>query len=343
MTNIGIIGFGFMGRIHFGAYAQDARADVVAIADANPARVGHAKTGNLPGPPIDVERLGRARVLSDPLSLLRDPGIDAVSICVPTHLHAGLAVAALEHGKHVLVEKPVARTSAEGARIVTAAAARPDLACVPAMCIRYWPAWRWLKETVAAGTYGRVRSAVFSRLGAVPAWGDGFYQDPERSGGAILDLHIHDADFVRYCFGDPVTVEATGARGTTGGIDHVVTRYRIEGGPDLVVAEGGWMSAPGFPFSMRYRVDFERVTADFDGGRTPPVLLHSGAGKPEAIGIPAGDGYAAEIRDFLDCVDRGGASDVVTIGDGVEAVRLIEVEAASVAAGGPVAVAPRPS
>lgn len=333
MVRIGIIGFGFIGRIHFNAYAQHPLAHVVAIAEANPDCLGGGASGNLPGSAIDPALLSDVRVVDEAAKLLDDPTIDAVSVCVPTPLHVEIALAALDQGKHVLVEKPVALSVAEAQPIVTAAAAHSTQICMPAMCMRFWPGWRWIRDSIAARTYGRVRSAVFTRLTAAPHWSKDFYTDAGRCGGALLDLHIHDADFVRFCFGDVRAVDSVGVGSATGGIDHVITRYQFDDGPELVIAEGGWMSAPGFPFSMRYRIEFENVTAEFDSSRAAPLTLYGEDGGARTIDLPDGDGYAAEIAHFVDCIERGAPSDVVTIADGVDAIALIEAERMSIETG----------
>ena len=85
-------------------------------------------------------------------------------------------------------------------------------------------------------------------------------------GGAILDLHIHDTDFVQHCFGKPKAVFSRGYSRPTNAIDHVLTHYLYDDVP-LVTAEGGWAMTPGFGFQMQYTVNFERATAVFDPGR----------------------------------------------------------------------------
>lgn len=340
MQKIGIIGLGFMGRTHLEAYRSDPRARVAAVADERPERLtGDADAGNLPAsvPPAplgpDLHRHGTA------IALLDDDDVDAVSICVPTPDHADLAIAALERGKHVLVEKPLALTPTDAARIADAARARPKLTCMPAHCMRFWPGWSWLAARIHEGTYGPVRAALFRRLGPTPTWGRSFYLDPNRSGGAILDLHIHDADFVRFCFGDPIAVEAAGGpiESDRASLDHITTIYRFNGGPALVTAEGAWVAAPDFPFTMQYRVHFERAVATFDLGDSP-VVVHHADGSRETPELPAGAGYAREIAHFLDRIENGDAcTPIVTIDDGVAAVRLIEAERESVASGRAVA------
>jgi len=320
---VGILGFGFIGRIHAGAFAADPRARLVAIADTDPACLERVATD---------ETLDRVRRYGTADDLLTSPGVDAVVLAVPTPMHPPLAAAALDAGKHVLVEKPLALRGDDARPIVAAAARHPDLVCQPAHCMRFWPGWNWLRDAVASRAYGPVLSATFARVGSEPGWAQHFYGDPIASGSAILDLHIHDADFVRHCFGDPASVEAVGAVGSSGGIHHVLTRYRFDDGPALVTAEGGWL--PGrVPFEMHFRVSFAKAVAEFRLGAEPALAVYRPSGDPEPIAIPPGDGYRYQAAHFLDRIEGQRVAPVVTLDDGVQAVRLIDAERASVASG----------
>jgi predicted dehydrogenase len=200
---------------------------------------------------------------------------------------------------------------------------------MPAMCMRFWPGWRWLRERVRDGSLGAVKSAVFRRLGSPPAWSPGFYADSARSGGALFDLHVHDADFVRWCFGAPETVASAGS------IDHVTTLYRFANGPAHVVAEGGWDHAPGFAFKMAFTVVFERATADFDLAREPKLLLaRDGASAP--VAIEDGAGYEGEIMHLLDAIASGRRELDATVAEAEGLTRMLEAERASLASGAPV-------
>ncbi len=330
MTRIGIIGFGFMGRIHLRSYLASGRAEIVAVADPrDDCLTRETPAGNIEfgaGKPFDVTRLKR---FADYRELLDDQSIEAVSICSPTRQHVDEAIAALGAGKHLIVEKPLGITSREAMRVVESAEEHPNLIAMPAMCMRFWPAWRWLKEAIDAETYGKVKSAAFTRLGSMPQWSS-FYFDERESGGGILDLHIHDADFVRYCFGDPRSVHAVGYSQTTGDVDHVVTTYDFAGAPPLVTAEGGWSMRPGFQFVMRYVVNFEDATATFDLHREPQLRVTDAAGAEEQIPLSQSDGWQMEIEYFLDCIENKQQPSLVSLRDGAEAVRLIEVERESV-------------
>ncbi|MBI4879967.1 MAG: Gfo/Idh/MocA family oxidoreductase [Planctomycetes bacterium] len=328
MTNaigVGIIGLGFMGRAHLRAYERAAAAGfgnrLVAVCDSVPARrAGHAaEGGNLARGAADERLFDATQVAGYERveDLLADERVHLVSICTPTETHVDLALAALQAGKHVLVEKPLALAASESARLAAGARAAPTL-CLPAMCLRFWPAWSWLRERVRDGALGAVRSAVFQRLGSRPRWAS-FYGDPRQSGGALFDLHIHDADFVRWCFGPPQALAATGD------LDHVTALYRYARGPVHVVAEGGWDHAPGFPFRMRYVAVFERGTADYEFGRDPELLLaQDGARAP--VALPDLDGYDGEVRHLLGRIAAGRRELAATVDEAVALLEMLEEE-----------------
>lgn len=329
---VGIIGLGFMGRTHLRAYRNAAAAGfpnrLVAVADADPARrTGRAAGAGARAGRGNLERRGESprqfdpaavAVYARPEDLLADPHVGLVSICTPTDSHVALALAALAAGKHVLVEKPVALDARQVRRLAAAAAAARTL-CMPAMCMRFWPAWTWLKERIDAGTFGAVRSATFHRLGSRPQWA-GFYADSKRSGGAVFDLHIHDADFVRWCFGAPDRAVSAGTP------DHVTTLYRYARGPEHVVAEGGWDHTPGFPFRMRYTVVFEEATAEFELGAAPELRL-ARAGKLAKVALEPLDGYDGEVRHLLDAIAHGRKRLAATLDEAAELTALLATEA----------------
>jgi len=255
-----------------------------------------------------------------------------VDVCLPTPAHVDVVTAALSAGKHVLCEKPMALTSAAARQIATAAAAGRGF-FMPAMCMRFWAEWEWLKRAVAEGHYGRVRSAAFRRLGTLPG---GWFRDGKLSGGAVLDLHVHDTDFVYHLFGKPHGVFSRGYAGPTGEIDHVLTQYLY--GPDLIVsAEGSWTQAEGFGFRMQYTVNFERATADFDIGRKDSLMLYGG-GKAEAVQHGHHDGYSGELGYFLECVRTNQKPERVTADDAVMGLQIVEAEKRSIETGQAVVV-----
>ena len=148
----------------------------------------------------------------------------------------------------------------------------------------------------------------------------------------MLDLHIHDTDFVRHCFGLPKAVYSTGYSKYTGAIDHVVTQYAFTSG-ESVHAEGSWAMAPGFGFNMSYTVNFENATADYDIARGSEALKLAHEKSSETIKIDAKDGYVQELAYFLDCIRAKRRPSRVTAEDGWNAVRICEAEERSIMTG----------
>jgi len=329
---IGLIGLGFMGATHLKAWLQVPGARLAALCNPSGRHLNGDFTevsGNLGTDPpliLDMSQVSGYRSFEE---MLADPAVTVVDICTPTDTHRDLALAALKAGKHVLCEKPMARTS-EQAREMAAAARQAGRVLMPAMCLRFWPEWAWLKQAVASGRYGKVLSARFTRVAEPPAWGQGFFFDGARSGGALLDLHIHDTDFVRYLFGHPTSVDSVGHTKISGLIDHVVTRYHVAGGA-IVHAEGSWAMAPGFGFRMAYLVNFEHATADYDLARGDDALQVSASSFKETIKCDTPGGHLAEMLHFVEAVQSGSGPTVVTAEDGVAALEVCEAEAASAA------------
>lgn len=318
---------GFMGQTHlscFQALRASGRARVVAVSDRDPAKRGGgaAAAGNLvTGGGAGENLLEGVKGYENAEELLADSAVEAVSICTPTDTHAGLAIAALERGKHVLIEKPVALDVESVARIARAAQASGKV-CMPAMCMRFWPGWTWLKEAVVSGRYGRVVSATFTRIGSRPSWAGEFYLDPARSGGAMFDLHVHDVDVIYWLFGMPEWVQASGdAFG-------VSALYGYGGrGPGRVAATGAWLTQGGFAFRMQFLVEFERAVADWDLSRSPTLRVVEG-GATREVDVGSGAGYGPEIEEFV-AAAREKRRAAATIEEAMEVTRLLLAERAS--------------
>jgi predicted dehydrogenase len=328
---VAVIGLGFMGVTHLRAHLAHPLARVVAVCD--PSRV--PVNGVLAGVAGNIHKsddlqLGpRVKVFRELGDLLTEGEIDLVDICTPTPQHPAQAIAALKAGKHVLCEKPLARTAAAAREVLAAAADSPG-SFMPAMCMRFWPGWSWLKQAVTEKTYGAVLSAQFRRVSALPAWNQTAGND---NGGALLDLHIHDTDFVNFLFGRPQSVFSSGVTAANGAIHHVVTQYHYAGGP-AVHAEGSWLLAQGF--DMAYTLFCERATLDYSLARGAEALVVTESGQPPRIvKLEAGDGYAGEIDYFLSCIANRRRPETVTSADGVTALEICEAEEKSVRSGQP--------
>jgi predicted dehydrogenase len=344
-VNIGVVGLGFMGVMHIKAYQQIRGARLVAVCDPVRQPVNGLLTdpggnvGDAAPVKLNMKQVTAYRNLDE---LLANPNVDLIDVCVPTHLHPAVATAALKSGKHVLCEKPLARTSAL-AREIVAVAKKAKGFFMPAMCMRFWPGWSWLKPAIAEQTYGKVLAAQFRRIAEPPGWGRENYFKGAQSGGALLDLHIHDTDFVQFCFGRPRSVFSSGLSKFSGAIDHVVTQYQFDSGA-LVSAEGSWLVTPGGGFNMSYTVHFENGMADYDFSRGAEALHLFEAGKRrKTIACKGPDGYVRELQHMIESVQNGRRPTVVTAQDGQSAVEICEAEERSVQTGEVVRVAGKDS
>src|SRR5512140_1788046 len=168
-VNVAVVGLGFMGVTHLRAYLEAEGARIVAVCDAVRLPVNgvlQGVAGNIKKSD-DIDLGPNVKVYTKLEEVLADPQVQLVDLCTPTPLHPDQAIAALRAGKDVLCEKPLARTSARGREILHAQQTSRGF-LMPAMCMRFWPGWSWLKEAVDKQTYGKVYSASFRRLSEAP-------------------------------------------------------------------------------------------------------------------------------------------------------------------------------
>jgi predicted dehydrogenase len=336
-VNVAVVGLGFMGVTHITAYQKLPAARLVAVCDSVRLPVNGVLpgvVGNVASIP-DINLGPDIKVYRTLSALLADPEVEMVDLCVPTPLHPEQCIASLKAGKHVLCEKPLALRSAEARQIAKAAESAPGF-FMPAMCMRFWPGWSWLKEVVTRKKYGKVLAARFRRMSERPGWSKGTYTQGNTVGGALFDLHIHDTDFVQFLFDRPASVYSTGVKGAGDWIEHVVTQYNYDGGP-TVYAEGSWLLAKGF--SMSYTLLCERATLDYESSRGAEALHITEAGqKPRVMKFEETDGYTPEVRYMLESVQQRKAPKVVTAAEGLSAIEICEAEAKSIKTGRVVAL-----
>ena len=334
MTNklkVGIVGFGSMGSTHLDIYSKINEVEVIAIADKIQSRLdGSSKAeGNISGQAEGGITGLNAKKYLDGMDLINNPDIDIVDICVGTNLHYKFLEAALAKGKHVLIEKPLARNYDEAKKIIQLAENSPCYV-MSAMCLRYWPAWVFLKEAIESNVYGKCYSLNFKRQTSFP--GGAFYSDHNQCGGALLDLHVHDTDFVNYCLGLPEAVFSQGYKGPSGGIDHIVTNYIFNqsGLSPLVSSEGSWTMQEGYGFNMSYTANFENGTLSYLLEEHETLKLFRNGYEPESIHLKEGMGYEFEIRKFIEEILSGKATNLDLLRQAAETVAIIEAEKTSI-------------
>ncbi len=227
MLRVGLIGIGFMGWIHYLAYQRSSAAKLAAIATRDAKKKAGDWTsikGNF-GPPGAVVDLSSVEKFDDWRDMIQSPNIDAVDICLPPAMHAEVSLAALEAGKHVLCEKPIALNAAD-ARAMTEAAKANQRVLNIAHVLPFMGAFKYALELCKSGQFGNVRSVVLKRIISDPTWIPDFY-NPKTVGGPMVDLHIHDAHFIQLLCGKPKSVTAGGwTRGDV--VEYAQMLYRFE-------------------------------------------------------------------------------------------------------------------
>jgi len=342
MINVGIIGAGFIGRNHFNQYEKMTdKAKVVAICDTIEARrlgdwsgVG-GNVGDTQGTKRDLHG---ARPFADYRALIADPEVQLVDICVPTYLHAEIAVAALKAGKHVMCEKPMALSVEQCDEVLKVAASAKGRFMI-AQCVRFWPECAFIKQCIEDERFGKLKAVNLRRQASAPDYSvNNWLLDPTLSGGAILDLHVHDTDYVLYLLGKPQAVTAQAAtRPGSNAYDRVHSLWHYPNGP-VVQIEGYWDMPTGFGFNMGLTFVFEKAALVWDICTGKPMTIFRNGQEPEVPEVGPNDGYFNEIEYFLGCAAANKAPTTSTPQESRDAVAIALAEKQSAITGKTVAI-----
>jgi predicted dehydrogenase len=302
---IGIVGMGFMGTTHLVASSKLRGGRVVGIVTADPRKARgdfRSVRGNFGKGAARIDMTG---ITAHPTleSLLEDDSVDLVDVCLPSFLHEAAALQSLKAGRHVLVEKPIA-LEPTGARRMLAASKKARRLLMVAQVLKFFPEFDLIRKRERDGEWGRLVALHLRRAIARPSWGtESWFADPSKSGGMVIDLHIHDTDFMVHLFGRPRAVRSS-ALIEKGRIDFLRTTYDYGGTSCLLTAEGSWVNAPSLPFRHGYDAYFEKATCHFDSARSPRPMVHGTKRSAEAP-LRAADGFLAELQAATDAVRSG--------------------------------------
>ncbi len=240
-ARLGLIGAGVMGRLRAQALLRVPALELRAIADADETRLRA-----MPGTP-DILRS------TDYSRMLERGEIDAIVISTPTHLHEEMVLAALDAGKHVLCEKPLANSVASCRKLVDRAAAAGKVLAV-GFNHRYFRSVRYLKNAIDSGTIGDLdHLRVFGgHEGLGQLRGEWMYQSAHSGGGAMMDIGIHLTDLVRYVAGEIVEVYGTATNRIwkiDGSEDNALAIFKSKSGA-IAHYQATWDEWKGYRFAI---------------------------------------------------------------------------------------------
>jgi len=235
---VALIGAGFMGGIHIARWSIVGNAEVIAVVDINEER---------------ARRLAREynvkSFYKNYKDVLKEDKIDVVDVCTPTYTHKEIAVESMEHGKHVIVEKPIALRLKDADEMIKASE-RNHVKFMVAHCLRFWPEYVAAKEIVDSGELGEPRIVRAYRQSPFPDWAP-WHNEIKLGGGVFIDMSIHDIDFLRWAIGEVNEVYARGGvlrRRNATAYDYVHAVLKFSNGA-VGYVEGSWIMPKTFPFT----------------------------------------------------------------------------------------------
>ncbi len=256
---IGIVGTGFMGRTHAAAWAAT-EATIAGFVSKEP-EAANALAAQY-----------QTQVYPDLAALIKD--VDVVDVCAPTHRHHEMVLAAAAAGKHIVCEKPLARTVAQGQEMI-AACAKAGVKLYVAHVVRFFPEYVQAKAQVDAGVIGKTAVLRLTRGSFQPKKAvDNWFLDFEKSGGMMLDLMIHDLDYARWVAGEVETVFAKKLSSTQpgAGVDHGLVILTHKNGT-ISHVEGSWAYPPPM-FRTKFEIAGSNGLIQQDGEQTASIGLH---------------------------------------------------------------------
>jgi predicted dehydrogenase len=332
MVRIGIVGIGFMGRIHFLGLQQVKGAKLVAVCSRDAAKLAgdwSNTRGNFGPEPGQVDLTG-VKTYADYAEMLADTDID------PTHLHPEFAIQALQAGKHVLVEKAIALTAADADAMLVAAKASGKLLMV-AHVLPFFAEFAYAAEVIQSGKFGKLVGAHFQRIIAKPDWSADI-GDASKTGGPAVDLHIHDTHFIGLIAGVPDAVSSVGIVDGEA-VNYLTTSYVYSPGGPAITCSSGAVSV-GRAFMHGYEIYLERATLAYSSAGIPLTVHPHGETtfQPDLGGGDAISAFTAEIQAAVDGVAHGKAPALLSAQLARDALVMCHKECESVKTGRPVKI-----
>lgn len=326
MVKVAVIGAGTMGSVHSVAYVNMSDTELVGIVDIR----------NEVGRKL-AEKLNTNFYYSLE-ELLEHEELDVIDVCVPTYLHREYVEKIAKAKKHIICEKPIARTL-EDAKAMIETCKKEGVDLYIAQVLRFFPEFKRIQELVAAEKVGKVGTVRTVRGGIFPtAWED-WYANVEKSGTLIVDMIIHDFDFLRWCFGEVERVYAKSLYGRElNRIDHALVSLRFENGV-IAHVEGTWAYPSGFRTELEIAGAKGIIQHNSDESVPIKSALRQSGSSQTGVAVPESPlkigPYQIELEHFIECI-KNRTKPIVTAEDGVKALEISLAALESVKTGQPV-------
>lgn len=274
-----------------------------------------------------ASQYGFKKYFTDLDKALSDKDVDAVLIGTPTYEHKEHVLKALEYDKHVIVEKPIALKICDGYEMYNAARKR-DLKFMVAHVVRFWPGYIEIHDLIRSGVLGEPIISRAYRYSEYPAWSYKlWHKHIDKSGGVMVDLAIHDIDYLRWIIGEVKSVYARGSinvfkDATAYDYTHIILEFKNNA---IAFIDASWIMPKNFPFSMYIEVVGEKGMASFDNFSKPSLTLYK-ENKVISETPFFEDGYYRELKHFVDCVIK----DREPLVSGLEAIKSLEIALAAI-------------
>lgn len=304
--NIGVVGLGFIGKKHIECYQEMSNVNLAAVADINAQELTKDFSCNF-------------NVYSDMEEMLSSESLDAVDICLPTFYHKEAVNKALNHGCHVIVEKPFALESSEIDEMIECSIKNGKRLMVAHVC-RFMQEYRFAKEIITEGSLGKPLYYYACRNSATPKWSsNNWLADKKFSGGTVMDLQIHDIDIANWLLGEPVDykmVEINNPQLGPCNFGHIVSTITYND-KKVAVLEAGHLMPDAYPFSTAYRLICEKGVVEFRSGHNLSFTLfkeNEVIDMTEEYQTKYGDvnPYFEELSHFADCIITGEEFEIST-------------------------------
>ncbi|MFC4023653.1 Gfo/Idh/MocA family protein [Oceanobacillus longus] len=315
MKTIGLVGLGNIGKTHLEAYRHVPNAKVIAICTRNGRK--------------DELTSFDGSIVSEYEELLRCEAIDIIDICVPTFLHEEYITKAARAGKHIFCEKPLTLT-VEAAERIFRVTEECGVRLFVGHVIRFWPEYQTIKAYSETDKLSNIEMVQMGRYGQLPNWSK-WFQHPEKSGGALFDLHIHDIDFVYYLLGKVERVYAVGHQNEYGAWDHIMTTLTFKNQAKAFV-EGSQKMPMGYPFTMSLRAQAANSALEFQlkGGANIEKInerrfvFYESDQVSVVNDVVQADAFQNELAYFISCIENDHENHIIPLNDVLYIIKLLQ-------------------